>query len=91
MNRIVYLLFSRAPNIAIILQLLSKSVSPMSWSISLAELLSKRAEILKDLFEYENVEIRTWAREQHMNLLKKADREREAEESRDRSFNERFE
>ncbi len=91
LNRIVYLLVNKAPNLTIILQHLSKSVRPMSWSGSLAELLSKRAELLKEFFEHNNEEIKSWAKEQYSVLQRKAKKEREAEERDNRLHNERFE
>jgi hypothetical protein len=91
LNRTAYLLFNKAPNLTIILQHLSKSASPMSWSGSLAELLSKRAELLKELFGRENEEITSWAKEQYSVLQREAKNAHENEEKRNRFYNERFE
>ncbi|OQY91154.1 MAG: hypothetical protein B6D38_00730 [Anaerolineae bacterium UTCFX1] len=91
LNPITYLLFSQAPNLPIVLQYLSKSLLPTSWSDSLAEILSKRAELLKALFEHENEEIKSWATEQYSFLQKKAIEARDDEEKRNRLYNERFE
>ncbi|NOT05439.1 MAG: hypothetical protein HOP27_12655 [Anaerolineales bacterium] len=91
LNRTTYLLFNKAPNLTIVLQHLSKSAIPMSWSDSLAELLSKRAELLKELFQHENEEIKSWAKEQYSVLQREAKSAYEDEEKRNRFYNERFE
>lgn len=90
-NPIVYLLFNRVPNLTIILQYLSNSTTPMSWSGSLSEILLERAELLKELFVHENEEIRSWAKKQYTVLQNKAKDEHENEEKRNRLYNERFE
>lgn len=90
-NPIAYLLFDKAPNLTIILQYLSKSTIPTSWSGSLAEILLERAELLKELFRHENDEIRSWAKEQYSVLQKEAKDAHENEEKRNRVYNERFE
>jgi hypothetical protein len=91
LNRTVPILFAKAPNLTMILQYLSNSASPMSWSGSLAELLSQRAELLKDLYEHENEEIKTWAQELSSILQNNAKDAYEDEEKRNRLYNERFE
>lgn len=91
LNRTIYLLLNNAPNRAVILQNLSKSISPMSWSGSLAELLLRRAELLKELFAYEDEEVKSWAKEQYSALQKEAKYAHEDEEKRNRFYNERFE
>jgi hypothetical protein len=90
-SQTAYLLFNKAPNLAIILQHLSKSTNPTSWSGSLGEILSKRADTLKRLFEHENEEIKSWAKEQYSILKKEAQNALEYEEKNDRFYNERFE
>lgn len=91
LSRTAYLLFDKAPNLTIVLQHLSKSASPMSWSGSLAEILLERAEILRELFEHKNEEISSWAKEQHFALQKEAKNAYDDEERRNRFYNERFE
>jgi hypothetical protein len=91
LNRTAFILFDKAPNLDVILKLLSKSTVPTSWSGSLAELLSRRAELLKELFENESEQVKSWAKEEYSVLQKEAENSRADEEKRNRFYNERFE
>lgn len=91
LSQTAFLLFNRAPDISIILQYLSKSIMPTSWSGSLGEILLKRAELLKELFDFKNEEIESWAKEQYSVLQVTAKDAHENEEKRNSFYNERFE
>lgn len=88
---VIHSIFNKAPDLPVVLQHLSKAISPRSWSGSLSEILLKRADVLKGLFEHDNIEIRTWAKDQHSTLLERIEWERESEERNEHSRNERFE
>lgn len=89
---IVYSIFEKAPNLAIILECFvdaTKLVS--SWWGSFAEILQKRSVLFQALYQHDNAAIRDWARKQYQDLQEIIKREQEAERSRNRKINESFE
>jgi hypothetical protein len=84
-------LIEQAPDIGALLESLSGTLIPMSWSGSRADLLEQRAVALQELFEHARAEVSSWARHRHSELQEEMWRERRFEESRRREQDESFE
>lgn len=87
----LFIIFSKSPNLQIVLSQLESEIYPVSWSGSLADAMAKRLTLLAMLFEHPNSEIRDWAVMQHQKLQHavQVERERELKENQERF--ERFE
>jgi hypothetical protein len=88
---IVYSIFAKAQNLHNALKHLARAIRPSGWSGSLADILQKRAVLFQNLFQHENEEIRSWAKNQYSALQKSIDTEREEEKQHHRKRNESFE
>lgn len=73
---IIYKIFDRAPDLEIVFKHLTRSIVPSSWSGSRADIMQRRTELLKDLFEHENTEIVSLARARYSELQKRIREER---------------
>lgn len=76
------------------LDVLSKiniSLTPSSWSGSLANILESRLSVYSDLEEYGDPQVQQWARSEKTSLQARIEVERKWEEERDRETDERFE
>lgn len=78
-----------APNLGAVLDNLTASFKPSSWSGSRAEIMQKRSDVLKKLFQHENEEIRALAKNKYAEFQETIKRERAWEEQRE--FNRRYE
>ena len=88
---IIYTIFQQAPKLTDILNNLADAIVPMSWSGSRATIMDSRKILFSDLFEHENEEIRSWAREQYAITEENIRKERQYELSRSRDMHESFE
>ena len=88
---IVYTILEKAPNLSTVLENLARSIRPSGWSGSLADILEKRSVLFQNLYQYDNAEVRAWARGQYSALQEAIRRERQWEEQNDRKRNESFE
>lgn len=90
-NPLVYKLFEEAPNLSDILQAIGTDLEPMAWSGSRADIITQRAEILKELFTHKNDRIASWAKARYDSALQSAQRAREWEERHYKVRDETFE
>jgi hypothetical protein len=88
---ITHALLSKAPKLTDVLESIVVSISPSSWSGSLADILQKRSILLESLFDHEDAEVGAWAKSQFLALQEKIRAERVWEESRNRGRDESFE
>ena len=90
-NPFVHKLFEKAPNLADILQAIDTDLEPKAWSGSRADIITERAEILKEFFTHENDMIASWAKARHGSALRAAQSAREWEEQHYKIRDEAFE
>ena len=83
---IVGTILDRAPGLEEVLQELGHSLIPSSWSGSLANILEERAVLLQDLYEHDNAEVVSWARNQYAQLQQDIEREKKNDINRNQSF-----
>jgi hypothetical protein len=84
-------LIERAHDVAAVLENISETLTPMSWSGSRADLLEQRAVALQELFGHARAEVASWARHTHAVLQEEMRRERHFEESWRREQDQTFE
>jgi hypothetical protein len=90
-NSLILRLIEQAPDIAALLESISGTLIPMSWSGSRADVLEERALALRQLFEHARAEVSSWARHKHAELQEAMWSERRFEESSRRKMDESFE
>jgi len=81
-KKIVNTIIEKAPQLDTILENLARSIWPMGWTGSLADILQKRSALFEDLFDHENEEVRSWAKNQYHALQQSIDSEREQDHQR---------
>lgn len=84
-------LLSKAPDPIAFLDSLKSSLTPTSWSGSLADILDRRRETLSVLMAHELPAVRAWAEQTAKELAEEAALWREREERDQRARNQRFE
>lgn len=87
----VYRTFDKAPVLECVLENLADALRPRSSSGSRADVLQRRAVLYQELYEYDNEEVRSWARSQHIKLQEEIRNVREREGQRDCARDESFE
>ncbi|WP_165974263.1 esterase/lipase family protein [Vibrio crassostreae] len=80
-----------SPNPLYVLSKINISLTPTTWSGSLANLLESRLSVYADLEEYDDQQVQQWARSEKTSLQARIEAERKWEEERDHRSNERFE
>lgn len=80
-----------SPNPLDVLSKINTSLTPSSWSGSLANILESRLSVYADLEEYDDQQVQQWARSEKASLQARIEAERKWEEKRDRETDERFE
>lgn len=88
---IVHKIIEKAPQINLVLESLMKTIKPIARTGSRAELMENRSVLLTDLFDHDNTEVRTWAKNEYLLLKAKIQKEREEERVHSRERNESFE
>ena len=84
---VVKSILEKAPDTATVFDNLIEAFKPMSWSGSRADIMEKRAELLKEWFEHENEEIRSMAKIKYTEFQEDIENVRLWEtERRDRSY-----
>ncbi|MBU1696978.1 MAG: hypothetical protein KKD21_08045, partial [Proteobacteria bacterium] len=84
---VVKSILEKAPDTATVFDNLIETFKPMSWSGSRADIMEKRAELLKEWFEHENEEIRSMAKIKYTEFQEDIENVRLWEtERRDRSY-----
>lgn len=84
---IVKSIFENAPNLGVVLDNLTATFIPSSWSGSRADIMQKRSELLKEWFHHENEEIRSLAKNKYTEFQECIKKERKwEEERRDRAY-----
>lgn len=84
-------LLDEAPDQVVVLSNLVSRLRPMSWSGSMAAILSSRAELLRDLCDHEGDALAARAKEAYALLQRQIAAEREWETKENRARDERFE
>jgi hypothetical protein len=82
-------ILENVPNLGAVLSNLMASFVPSSWSGSRADIMQKRSDVLKKLFQHENEEIRALAKNKYAEFQETIKKERAWEEQRE--FNRRYE
>ncbi len=88
---IFFLLLSKAPDLGAVLSSLDATITPLSWSGSLADVLQKRLVLFESLYEHDDAKVRTWAKAQYLALQQKIEVAREGEDRRNRADDLTFE
>ncbi|MBD2704872.1 hypothetical protein IC229_29845 [Spirosoma sp. BT702] len=84
-------ILEKAINIKKVLHALADSITPSSWSSSLADILELRLILFENLFNHTNIEVWTWAKEMHAKWQSNIIEQREYEYASDRRQSESFE
>jgi hypothetical protein len=88
---IIYSIFERAPDLVFVFKCLARTIMPTIISGSEADIIKKRSELFRDLYEHENEAVQVLAKEQFSVFLEKIKKELEREERYRHERNERFE
>ena len=80
---VVKSILENAPNLGAVLDNLTASFKPSSWSGSRADIMQKRSDVLKKLFQHENEEIRAIAKNKYAEFQETIKKERAWEEQRE--------
>jgi len=88
---IVKSIFENAPDLGVVLDNITATFIPSSWSGSRADIMQKRSELLKKWFHHENEEIRSLAKNKYTEFQKFIRNEREREEKWQDRTHESFE
>lgn len=86
---VVNSILETAPNLGTVFDNLMTSLKPSSWGGSRAEIMQKRSDVFKKLFEHENEEVRSLAKNKYAEFQEEIKKERAWEEQRE--FNRRYE
>jgi hypothetical protein len=76
-------ILENAPNLGAVLYNLTASFVPSSWSGSRADIMQKRSDVLRILFQHENEEIRALAKNKYAEFQETIKKERAWEEQRE--------
>lgn len=80
-----------SPNPIDVLSKINISLTPSTWSGSLANILESRLSVYSDLEEYGDQQVQQWARSEKTSLQARIEERRKWEEERDRETDQRFE
>ncbi len=90
-KEIVFEIFNKAPSLDAVLTQFAESIRPRMWSGSRSDILKERSVLFKNLFQHENDEIGSWAKNEYTKLNKEILTNRKMEDGWNRESNESFE
>jgi len=90
-KKIVFEIFNKAPSLDVVLTQLAEAIRPRMWSGSRSDILQERSILFKNLFQHENDEIGSRAKNEYTKLNKEIPANRKMEDGWNRESNESFE